>query len=269
VQHNLVRTATASLEGIGRFTLLLWTAFGSMSDVRLVYRNLLVQMREIGVASLPICMLAVAFTGGVTTLQSIYHMNSPLLPPSLVGTFSVPSLVMELGPLIVAFILTARVGARIAAELGTMRVTEQIDALNTLGTDPIKKLVTPRVVAALVMLPVLTIINDLVGILGGMIIAKFIVGLPASLYMRTVWEQMMAGGFTFGIIPNDFIQGLSKPFVFGAIISVTGCYFGLATTGGTEGVGQATTRTVVTSSVLILVTDYFLTQLILSLLGQA
>jgi phospholipid/cholesterol/gamma-HCH transport system permease protein len=155
----------------------------------------------------------------------------------------------------------------IAAQLGSMRVTEQIDALNTLGTDPIKKLVTPRVLAALVMLPVLTIINDLVGIIGGMIIAKFIVGLPASLYMRTVWEQLMAGGFTLGVIPTDFIMGLSKPFVFGAIISVTGCYFGLATTGGTEGVGQATTRTVVTSSVLILVTDYFLTQLILSLLG--
>ncbi|HYD52589.1 MAG TPA: ABC transporter permease, partial [Gemmatimonadaceae bacterium] len=140
-------------------------------------------------------------------------------------------------------------------------------ALNTLGTDPIKKLVTPRVLAALIMLPLLTIINDFVGIVGGNIIASLMLGLPTSLYWRTVWEQVIAGGFTFGVIPNDFIQGLVKPFVFGGIISITACYFGLATTGGTEGVGQATTRTVVTASILILVVDYFLTQVLLAVLG--
>ena len=147
-----------------------------------------------------------------------------------------------------------------------MKVTEQIDALNTLGTDPIKKLVTPRVLAALIMLPVLTVINDMIGIFGGMIISTAYVGLPASLYWRTVWEQIAADGFVFRVIPNDFIQGLSKPFVFGGIISITACYFGLGTTGGTEGVGQSTTKTVVTSSILILVSDYFLTQLLLSVL---
>ena len=145
-----------------------------------------------------------------------------------------------------------------------MRVTEQIDALNTLGTDPIKKLVTPRVLAALVMLPVLTIINDFVGIVGGNIIATLMIGIPTGQYWRTVWEQVVSGGFTFGYIPNDFIQGLVKPFVFGGIISISGCYFGLNTTGGTEGVGQATTRTVVLSSILILVVDYFLTQILLT-----
>ena len=117
------------------------------------------------------------------------------------------------------------------------------------------------------MLPPLTVLNDLVGTLGGNLIPRLYVGLPTSFYWQTVWEQIRGNGFTFGIIPNDFIQGLVKPIVFGGIIATTACYYGLATTGGTEGVGQATTRTVVTSSVLILVTDYFLTQLILSLLG--
>jgi phospholipid/cholesterol/gamma-HCH transport system permease protein len=160
--------------------------------------------------------------------------------------------------------VAGRVGSGIAAQLGSMRVTEQIDALNTLGTDPIKKLVTPRVLAALIMLPILTIINDFAGILGGNIIATFYVGLPSSLYWRTVFEQMLSGGFTLRYIPNDLIQGLTKPFVFGGIIAVTGCYYGLKTTGGTEGVGLATTRTVVTASVLILVVDYFLTQIMLT-----
>jgi phospholipid/cholesterol/gamma-HCH transport system permease protein len=147
-----------------------------------------------------------------------------------------------------------------------MKVTEQIDALNTLGTDPIKKLVTPRVVAALVMVPVLTIINDLIGIFGGSIIARTLMDLPTALYWRTVWEQIISGGFTLGVIPNDFIQGLTKPLVFGFIIAVTACHFGLETEGGTEGVGRSTTKTVVTASILILVSDYFLTQLLITLL---
>jgi phospholipid/cholesterol/gamma-HCH transport system permease protein len=147
-----------------------------------------------------------------------------------------------------------------------MRVTEQIDALNTLGTDPIRKLVTPRVLAALIMLPTLTVINDFAGILGGNVIAMAYVGIPTSLYWRTVWEQIAGGGFIFKYLPNDFIHGLFKPFVFGGIISLVACNFGLKTTGGTEGVGVATTRTVVTASILILVVDYFITQLLLAFL---
>jgi phospholipid/cholesterol/gamma-HCH transport system permease protein len=116
------------------------------------------------------------------------------------------------------------------------------------------------------MLPVLTIINDFVGIIGGNIIASLVVGLPTAQYWRTVWDQFAADGFTLRYIPTDFIQGLIKPFVFGGLISITACYFGLGTTGGTEGVGQSTTRTVVTSSILILVVDYFITQLLLSVL---
>jgi len=183
-----------------------------------------------------------------------------------IGRLVAGSMIRELGPVLAGLMVAGRVGSGIAAQLGSMRVTEQIDALNTLGTDPIKKLVTPRVLAALIMLPLLTVINDFVGIVGGNLIASLMLGLPTSLYWRTVWEQIISGGFTFGVIPNDFIQGLTKPFVFGAIISITACYFGLATTGGTEGVGQATTRTVVTASILILVVDYFLTQVLLAVL---
>ena len=116
------------------------------------------------------------------------------------------------------------------------------------------------------VLPVLTIINDFIGIIGGNLIASLVVGVPTAQYWRTVWTQIASDGFTLRYVPNDFVQGLSKPFVFGALISITACYFGLGTTGGTEGVGQATTRTVVTSSILILIVDYFITQLLLSVL---
>jgi phospholipid/cholesterol/gamma-HCH transport system permease protein len=148
-----------------------------------------------------------------------------------------------------------------------MRVTEQIDALNTLGTDPIKKLVTPRLIAALIMMPVLTILSDTVGIGGGNVIASAYVGIPTALYWRTVWDQIASGGFVLGYTPTDFVQGLVKPVVFGGIIAITGCYFGLNTKGGTEGVGQATTRTVVVASVMILIVDYFLTQILLFVFG--
>ncbi len=221
------------------------------------------QMDAIGVKSLPIVLLTGLFTGMVLALQSSVQLEQ-FGATMYIGRLVAASMIRELGPVLAGLMVAGRVGSGIAAQLGSMKVTEQIDALNTLGTDPIKKLVTPRVLAALIMLPVLTVINDLVGIFGGNIIASAYIGLPSSLYWRTVWEQIASGGFTLRYIPNDFIQGLSKPFVFGGIISITGCYFGLKTTGGTEGVGLATTRTVVTASILILVVDYFMTQIILA-----
>jgi phospholipid/cholesterol/gamma-HCH transport system permease protein len=226
--------------------------------------DLFQQMDAIGVGSLGIVLLTGFFTGMVLALQSSITLQAFGLT-DYVGRLIAGSMIRELGPVLAGLMVAGRVGSGIAAQLGSMRVTEQIDALNTLGTDPIKKLVTPRVLASLIMLPVLTIINDFVGILGGSVIAKFYLGKPASLYWRTVYEQMLSGGFTFHYIPNDFIQGLVKPFVFGGIISLVACYYGLKTTGGTEGVGLATTRTVVTASILILVVDYFLTQIILAL----
>jgi phospholipid/cholesterol/gamma-HCH transport system permease protein len=224
------------------------------------------QMDEIGVKSLGIVLLTGFFTGMVLALQSSVQLQT-FGATMYIGRLVSASMIRELGPVMAGLMVAGRVGSGIAAQIGSMRVTEQIDALNTLGTDPIKKLVTPRVLAALVMLPILTIINDFVGIVGGNLISTALVGIPTGLYWRTVWEQIASDGFTFRIVPNDFVQGLVKPFVFGGVIAVTACYYGLNTTGGTEGVGQSTTRTVVLSSILILVLDYFLTQILLSVLG--
>jgi len=225
------------------------------------------QMDEIGVKSLGIVLLTGFFTGMVLALQTSVQLQT-FGATQYVGRLIAASMIRELGPVMAGLMVAGRVGSGIAAQLGSMRVTEQIDALNTLGTDPIKKLVTPRLLAALIMLPVLTIINDFAGILGGNVIAKLYVGIPTAAYWRTVFEQMVAGGFTFRYIPNDLIHGLVKPFVFGGIIALTGCHYGLKTTGGTEGVGVATTRTVVTASILILVVDYFITQILLAFLGS-
>ena len=227
-------------------------------------QDVIQQMDAIGVQSLGIVVLTGFFTGMVLALQSAVQMKR-FGATTYVGSLVSASMIRELGPVLAGLMVAGRVGSGIAAQLGSMRVTEQIDALNVMGTDPIKKLVTPRLIAALLMLPTLTVINDLAGILGGMVMARFYVQIPIALYWSTVWDQISSGGFIW-LIPNDFIHGLFKPFVFGGIISLTACHFGLRTTGGTEGVGISTTRTVVTASILILVVDYFITQILLALL---
>ena len=229
------------------------------------WRDLVQQMDEIGVKSLGIVLLTGFFTGMVLALQTSVQLKT-FGATIYIGRLVSAAMIRELGPVLAGLMVAGRVGSGIAAQLGSMRVTEQIDALNTLGTDPIKKLVTPRVLATLIMLPMLTIISDMIAIFGGNVIATLYVGLPTGFYWRTVWEQIAADGFVFGVFPNDFVQGLVKPFVFGGIISITACYYGLNTTGGTEGVGISTTKTVVLASILILIVDYFLTQLLLAFL---
>lgn len=257
--------AKSSVLSIQEYFVLAWNSLRFIFARPFYAQDVIQQMDEIGVKSLGIVLLTGLFTGMVLALQSSVQLQT-FGATMYIGRLVSGSMIRELGPVLAGLMVAGRVGSGIAAQLGSMKVTEQIDALNTLGTDPIKKLATPRVLASLIMVPVLTIINDLVGIIGGNLIATLMVGLPTSLYWRTVWEQIMSGGFTLRVIPNDFVQGLTKPLVFGAIISITACFFGLRTTGGTEGVGHATTKTVVTSSILILVTDYFLTQLLLSIL---
>jgi phospholipid/cholesterol/gamma-HCH transport system permease protein len=262
---NLNTRAKQSVLSIQEYFTLAWNSLRFVFARPFYGSDVIQQMDEIGVKSLGIVLLTGLFTGMVLALQSSVQLQT-FGATMYIGRLVAGSMIRELGPVLAGLMVAGRVGSGIAAQLGSMKVTEQIDALNTLGTDPIKKLATPRVLAAIVMLPVLTIINDMVGIIGGNLIASLMLGLPTSLYWRTVWEQIMAGGFLFGVIPNDFVQGIIKPIVFGAVISITACYFGLRTTGGTEGVGQSTTKTVVTSSILILVTDYFLTQILLSVL---
>jgi phospholipid/cholesterol/gamma-HCH transport system permease protein len=250
--------------GLQNYFTLAWNALRFIFARPFYAGDVVQQMDAIGVQSLGIVLLTGFFTGMVLALQSSVQLQTFGATP-YIGRLVTGSMIRELGPVLAGLMVAGRVGSGIAAQIGSMRVTEQIDALNTLGTDPIKKLVTPRVLAALVMLPILTIINDFVGILGGNVIASLYIGLPSSLYWRTVWEQIAAGGFSLRYVPNDFIQGLVKPFVFGGIISITACHFGLSTTGGTEGVGTSTTRTVVAASISILIVDYFLTQVLLSI----
>ena len=232
------------------------------------WNDALVQMDRIGVGSLPIVVLTGLFTGMVLALQSSVELSrfgAAVYIGNLVGA----SMVRELGPVLCSLMVAARAGSGIAAEIGSMRVTEQIDALQSFGTDPIKKLVTPRFLAGILMLPLLTVVADMIGILGGMIVAVLRIGISADAYLQGVLNTLAQSGFVFGFFPFDFVAGLLKPFVFGGVITLTACYYGLGTKGGTEGVGLAATRSVVACSVLILATDYFLTQLLLALSPSA
>ena len=257
--------AQSSAVGVYNYFLLGARALRFVGARPFYWRDVIMQMDRIGVGSLPIVLMTGFFTGMVMALQSSVELSkfgADIYIGNLVGA----SMVRELGPVLCSLMVAGRAASGIAAEIGSMRVTEQIDALQSFGTDPIKKLVTPRLVAALVMLPVLTMLADIVGILGGLIIAVFRIGIPADTYLDGVWNTLAQGGFVFQFIPKDFISGLFKPFVFGGIIALTASYYGLNTKGGTEGVGEAATRSVVACSVTILAVDYFLTQLLLVLL---
>ena len=214
-------------------------------------REWLAQMDVLGVQSLSIVVLTGTFTGMVLALQSAASLDAFGARP-YVGRLVCVSMVRELGPVLTALM----VSSGMAAELGSMVVTQQIDALRVLGTDPVRKLVTPRVLAGLVMVPILTVVSDTVGIFGGGIISVFSLKLSWVYYWRSVSQSLVI---------NDLAMGLSKPLVFGFILSSVGCYMGLRTTGGTQGVGLATTRSVVVASVAILSSDFFITKLLLLL----
>ncbi|TFG66751.1 MAG: ABC transporter permease [Gemmatimonadales bacterium] len=228
-------------------------------------RDTVVQLDSIGVGSIGIVFLTGLFTGMVLALQSAVEMErfgATIYIGRLVGA----STVRELGPVLTALMVSGRAGSGIAAELGAMRVTEQIDALQTMGVDPVRKLVVPRFLACLIALPLLTIVTDIVAILGGLLISVVKLGLTPDLYMQSVYETLAQTGFIFRYVPIDFVMGMVKPVFFGAIIALTACHFGMRTEGGTEGVGRAATGSVVASSILILATDYFLTQILIALL---
>lgn len=213
------------------------------------------QMHAIGVRSLPIVLLISAFTGMVLALQSGYEM-AVYGAKMYVGSLISISLVRELGPVLIAMVVAGRVGSGIAAELGSMNVTEQIDAMRALGTNPIKKLASTRLVAITVMLPILTVIGDIVGIVGGLVIAVTNLNIPSEFYWNTVVTSV-----TF----DDITAGIIKPFVFAMIIAVIGCHMGFNAKGGTQGVGEATTRSVVVSSILIFIFDFFITKFLIAI----
>ena len=229
------------------------------------WRDVLLQMDRIGVGSIPIVTLTGTFTGMVLALQSSVELQQ-YGANGFLGALVGESMVRELAPVLAGLGVAGRSGSAIAAELGTMRVSEQIDALQTFGTDPIRKLVTPRLIATVLMMPVVTIILDFVSILGGMLIALG-AGVSVDQYFRGMWQMFAMNGQILGVFPKDFVYGILKPLAFGAIIALTAAYYGLNTKGGSESVGTATTRAVVTSSVLIFAVDFFLTQLLLVMMG--
>ena len=213
------------------------------------------QLEAIGVGSLTVVLLTGIFTGAVLALQSGLTLDQFGARP-VVGRLVSASMVKELGPVLTALMLAGRVGSGIAAELGSMVVTDQINALRALGTDPVRKLVVPRVIAGVVMAPILTVISDFMGILGGGIIAIQQLQVPSSVYWKSI---------TDGLYMNDVWMGITKPFFLGFAIVSIGCHVGLRTRGGTQGVGRATTNAVVAASVTVLVLDFFITRLMISL----
>ena len=211
----------------------------------------------IGVGSLPIVVLTGFFTGAVLALQTSNTLQR-FGSLSLIGQLVSTSMVRELGPVLTSLMVAGRNASGMASELGSMVVTEQIDAMRALGTDPMKKLVTPRVLATVFMLFFLTIISDLVGLAGGSMVARILLGLDTRQYWSNAWETLVF---------EDVFMGLLKPVLFGFIIATVGCYYGLSARGGTQGVGRATTQAVVAASVLILVVDFFVTRLLMMFLS--
>jgi phospholipid/cholesterol/gamma-HCH transport system permease protein len=213
------------------------------------FRAIFRQMEFVGVNSVLVVILTGAFTGAVLALQA-YHGFRLFRAESLVGSTVALAMTRELGPVLTALIVTGRAGSAMAAELGTMRVTEQIDALHTMAANPIKYLVVPRIIAGVLMLPVLTVVADFVGIVGGYIVGVGLLKINSGIYVAKMIEIVELG---------DIFNGLVKSACFGLILSLVGCYKGFYTTGGAQGVGKATTQAVVIASVSILISDYFLT----------
>jgi phospholipid/cholesterol/gamma-HCH transport system permease protein len=214
-------------------------------------RNLLKQIEEVGIKSIPVVLITGAFTGMVLALQS-YTGFKRFNAEAFVGTVVALSMTRELGPVLSGLMVSGRVGSAMAAELGTMQVTEQIDALYTLATNPIKYLIVPRFLAAVVIMPILTLFADVVGILGGYLVSVNLLGSNPTIYIRRTFDYLDL---------EDIYTGLLKSVVFGMIIAIIGCYQGFHTEGGAEGVGKATTKAVVMSSLLILIANYFITAL--------
>jgi phospholipid/cholesterol/gamma-HCH transport system permease protein len=247
-------TMKAAVKEVQDISLLAVRAFFGAFRRPYYVRDILSQMDSIGVGSLTVIMLTGFFTGAVLTLQTSKTLSS-FGATGLTGSLVAVSLVRELGPVLASLMVAGRVGSGIASELGSMLVTEQINAMRALGTDPVKKLVVPRLLATIAMLPVLTIVADGIGVVGGLFVAVAVLRLSPSLYLNSAWDAL-----TY----IDLFGGLLKPLIFGAILSLVGCHCGLRTYGGTQGVGRSTTQAVVTSSILILVFDLFLTRLILA-----
>jgi phospholipid/cholesterol/gamma-HCH transport system permease protein len=242
------------LEATGRLTLFTGVAISHCFRPPFYLRLIGRQMIDIGYYSLPVVGLTALFTGMVLALQSFTGF-ARFQAEGAVATVVVLSVTRELGPVLAGLMVAGRIGASMAAEIGTMKVTEQIDALTTLSTNPYKYLVVPRLVAGLTMLPILVLMADIIGVFGGYLIGVYRLGFNPAAYLSRTWEYLE---------PMDVISGLVKAGVFGFVIALMGCYFGANSKGGAQGVGSATTNAVVSSSILILVFNYLITGIFFS-----
>ena len=265
LEGNPVSLTGALLEGVKQriqhvqdYALLAARSVSNLFSPPYYFSDVLEQMDIIGVGSLPIVVLTGFFIGAVMVLQTaaqFVRFGQTALTADAVSL----ALVRELGPTISGLLVTGRNASSIASELGSMVVTEQVDAMRAMGTDPTRKLVTPRMVATVLMLPLLTAMADFSGLIGGFVVSSFTLRLGAVAF----WTRAINT-----LVFSDLMQGLSKPIIFGFILSTVGCYHGLRVRGGTQGVGRATTSAVVASSVFILVANFFLTKIMLYLAGH-
>lgn len=250
------KVAEYVLENLGQAAAMTGETLLSIFKGEISAKNTINQMVEVGWRSFPIIILTSFFTGMVLALQVGSATTNLFNEPVFVGTITGFALVIELGPVLTAVVVTGRVGAAITAELGTMKVTEQLDALYTLGTNPVKYLAVPRFLACFFMLPLLTALANIIGIYGGLVVTVSSWDIASTVYWSNVLDFMLI---------KTFLHGFIKSFFFALIIVIVACHKGFTTTGGAEGVGKATTSSVMISMVLILVSDYFLTSLLVAL----
>ncbi len=250
----LQRRLMQPLFSLGRYALLLTKGFVWLGQFSAYRKDLVAQCVRIGIESIPIVALAAAFSGAVTTVQTAYQLVSPFIPSAVIGAVVVQSLILELGAVVTGFILAGRVGARIAAELGTMRVTDQIDALEAMGLNSVGYLIVPRILAGVIMFPVLYVSAVSVGVAGGLLAAAATDVVTMAEFVQGARESYLLFGPTFGLI---------KSVVFGFVITSISCYMGYFTEGGAEGVGRSTTQAAVISCVFILISDFMLAVLLL------
>ncbi|MDE3105784.1 MAG: ABC transporter permease [Acidobacteriota bacterium] len=253
--ENFAKKKVAAVQD---YSILAWHAIASLFSAPRYWADVITQMDSIGFGSLPIIILTGFFTGCVLALQSATSLKE-FGAITMTGKLVSLSMVKELGPVLTGLMVSGRNSSGMASELGSMKVTEQIDAMRALGTDPIRKLVTPRLYATVFMLCFLTILADAFGIGGGALVSIGLLGLNSSAYFHTTYQALYYA---------DIVQGLVKPLFSGFIIATVGCYFGLNTKGGTQGVGRATTQAVVVASVFIIVVDLLVTRLMIGIFGR-
>jgi phospholipid/cholesterol/gamma-HCH transport system permease protein len=256
VAGGLVAFTKAALLEVQEYVLMLGKVGRGLTTPPYYYRDIIEQFEAIGVGSLTVVLLTGMFTGMVLALQSGFTLDQ-FGARSMVGRLVSASIVKELGPVLTGLMVAGRVGSGIAAELGSMMVTDQIAALRALGTDPIRKLIIPRILAGLVMVPLLTVIASAVGMVGGWIVTSTLLRVASSIYWNAVVQ---------GLYIQDVWMGLIKPFFLGFTIVSIGCHVGMRTSGGTQGVGRATTNAVVASSVAVIAVDYLVTQVLIVLM---